>query len=139
LALMREEAEADGGEDLLRKIVAALILVPLAIIIIAFAVANRQIVTVSFDPFNATEPAAALTLPLFALIILVLIVGVLIGGCASWLRQGRWRGTARSLERRVQALRKKVEALEGTASGPTIVPDPAEPPPRLKLKPPVRQ
>ena len=38
---------------MLRKIVAAVILVPLAIIIIAFAVANRQIVTVSFDPFNS--------------------------------------------------------------------------------------
>jgi uncharacterized integral membrane protein len=124
---------------LLRKIVAALILVPLAIIIIAFAVANRQIVTVSFDPFNASEPAASLTLPLFALIILVLIVGVLIGGFAAWLRQGRWRGTARSLERHVQALRKKVEALEGTEGGPTIVPESAEPPPRLKLRPPVRQ
>ena len=41
-----------------RKIVTAIILVPLAVVIIAFAVANRQIVTVSFDPFSVTEPAA---------------------------------------------------------------------------------
>ena len=39
-----------------RKIVAALILVPLAILIVAFAVANRQAVTVSLDPF-ASEPS----------------------------------------------------------------------------------
>ncbi|MFY9761949.1 MAG: DUF1049 domain-containing protein, partial [Xanthobacteraceae bacterium] len=37
---------------MLRKIVAALILVTLGVILIAFAVANRQAVTVSFDPFN---------------------------------------------------------------------------------------
>jgi uncharacterized integral membrane protein len=124
---------------LLRKIVAALILVPLAVVIIAFAVANRQLVTVSFDPFSANEPAASLTLPLFALLIVTLIAGVIVGGVAAWLRQGKWRGTARSLERHAQALRKKIEALEGTASGPTIVPDSGEPPPRLKLKPPVRR
>jgi uncharacterized integral membrane protein len=34
-----------------------LIVVPLAVVIIAFAVANRQSVTVSFDPFSATSPA----------------------------------------------------------------------------------
>ena len=42
-----------------RKIVTALILVPLAIVLIMFAVANREIVTVSLDPFNSAEPALA--------------------------------------------------------------------------------
>ena len=124
---------------MLRKIVAAIILVPLAVIIIAFAVANRQAVTVSFDPFSAGEPAAAVTLPLFAVIILVLIVGVLIGGLASWLRQGRWRSAARRFERELTQLRGKVAALEGRAAGPaTGSPGAVEPPPRLKLRPPVR-
>jgi len=122
---------------LLRKIVAALILVPLAVVIIAFAVANRQIVTVSLDPFSASDPAAAMALPLFALIMLLLIVGVLIGGMAAWLRQGRWRTAARRLERQVEGLRKKVDALEGMERGPTIVPDARPPPPRLSLKPPI--
>ena len=86
---------------MLRKIVAALILVPLAVVIVAFAVANRQIVTVSFDPFSPERPAASVTLPLFALVIVLLILGVLIGGIAAWLRQGKWRRTARRLEREV--------------------------------------
>jgi uncharacterized integral membrane protein len=122
---------------LLRKIVAALILVPLAVVIIAFAVANRQIVTVSLDPFSASDPAAAMALPLFALIMLLLIIGVLIGGMAAWLRQGKWRTAARRLERQVEGLRKKVDALEGMERGPTIVPDARPPPPRLSLKPPI--
>ena len=121
---------------MLRKIVTAIILIPLAIVIIAFAVANRQIATVSFDPFSAAEPAATVSLPLFALIIVLLIVGVVIGGAAAWLRQGEWRRRARRLERDVVALRRKLDALEAAPGEPTIVPREATPPPRLKLKPP---
>ena len=51
---------------MLRKILSAVILVPLLVIFVAFAVANRQTVTVSFDPFSSTaQPAYAVTLPLF--------------------------------------------------------------------------
>ncbi|HMK70879.1 MAG TPA: LapA family protein [Xanthobacteraceae bacterium] len=121
---------------MLRRIVTIVVLAPLAVIVIAFAVANRQVVMVSFDPFSAHEPAAAITLPLFALLILTLITGVLIGGLAVWLRQGRWRGAARRLERELQHLRGKLAALEGAATEPTIVPDQGNPPPRLR--PPVR-
>jgi uncharacterized integral membrane protein len=123
---------------LLRKIVAAVILVPLAVIIIAFAVANRQMATVSFDPFSAGEPAASVTLPLFALIILLLIIGVLIGGVAAWLRQGKWRGAARRFERELHHLRGKVAALEGMAERPAAVPEDRGPLARLQLKPPAR-
>jgi len=122
---------------LLRKIVAALILVPLAVIIIAFAVANREIVTVSLDPFSGSEPAASVTLPLFALVIGVLIGGVLIGGVASWLRQGERRRSARRLEREVHDLRRKVDALGAAAGDPDIIPREGTPPQRLRLRPPV--
>jgi uncharacterized integral membrane protein len=121
-----------------RRIVTTIIVVPLAVVLIAFAVANRQMVTVSFDPFSVTEPAAVLSLPLFALIILLLIVGVLIGGAAAWLRQSRWRSAARRLEREVADLRAKVDALGGSAGEATIVPDGGSPPQRLKLRPPVQ-
>ena len=123
---------------MLRRIVAAIVLVPLTVVIIAFAVANRQIVTVSFDPFSAGEPAASVTLPLFVLVILLLIVGVLIGGLASWLRQGKWRQTARRFERELHHLRGKVATLEGTAEKPAVIPQEDNPPQRLRLKPPAR-
>ena len=95
-----------GVAKLARKIVTAIIVIPLAVVIIAFAIANRQIVTVSFDPFSVTEPAAVVALPLFALIILLLIIGVLLGGAAAWLRQSRWRSTARRLGARWPIARK---------------------------------
>jgi uncharacterized membrane protein YciS (DUF1049 family) len=124
--------------DLLRKTVAVLILVPLAIVLIAFAVANRQTVIVSFDPFNAAAPAASLALPLFALVIVALIVGVIVGGLAVRLGHGRWRRLARRLEREASELRTKLDALQAAAAEPSIVPREQNPPPRLKLRPPVQ-
>jgi uncharacterized integral membrane protein len=123
-----------------RNLVAALILVPLAVVIIALAVANRQNVTVSLDPFSADHPAASVTLPLFGLIIVLLIVGVLIGGIAAWLGQGRWRRTARRLEREASALRTEVEGFKrgvgmAVGAGP---PQRAQPPERLQLQAPRR-
>jgi uncharacterized integral membrane protein len=123
-----------------RNLIAALILVPLAIVIIAFAVANRQIVTVSLDPFSAEHPAASVALPLFGLIIVLLIVGVLIGGIAAWLRQARWRRMARRLEREAGALRGEIEEFKRTAGmvGGGGLPQRAEPPERLQLQAPRR-
>jgi uncharacterized integral membrane protein len=123
---------------LLRKTVAAIVLVPLAIVIIAFAVANRETVTVSFDPFSGSDPAATVSLPLFVLVFLLLIIGVLIGGLASWLRQGKWRGAARRFERDLHVLRGKLAALEGMAGGASDIPQARNSPERLRLKPPVR-
>ncbi len=94
-----------------RKIVTAIIVVPLAVVIVAFAVANRQTVTVSFDPFSAASPAYAATLPLFVIIFAVLILGVLIGGIAAWIRQGKWRRAARRLDGEVRALHDEMETI----------------------------
>jgi uncharacterized integral membrane protein len=122
---------------LIRKIVAAIVLVPLAIIIIAFAVANRQDVTVSLDPFSAERPAASLTVPLFMLVIGLLIVGVVIGGVAAWLNHGRWRRAARHFERELQELRGEFTSLQRSSGGATT-PDATKPPERLQLRPPVQ-
>jgi uncharacterized integral membrane protein len=94
-----------------RKIVTIVIVVPLAAIIVAFAVANRQMVTVSFDPFNAVSPAYAATLPLFILIFALVILGVIVGGVASWLRQGSWRRAARKLDADNRVLHQELAAI----------------------------
>jgi uncharacterized integral membrane protein len=101
---------------MVRKIVTAVIVVPLAIVIVAFALANRQAVTVSFDPFSAASPAYAASLPLFVLIFILVIVGVLIGGIAAWLRQASWRRTARRLDADVRALHQELEAMRRRAA-----------------------
>ena len=82
----------------MKKVVNALIVIPLALIFIVFAVANRRLVTVSFDPFDTTDLADGIRLPLFAIIILAVVVGIIAGGVATWLRQGHWRRAARRHE-----------------------------------------
>ncbi len=100
----------------MRKVLTAIIVVPLAILIVAFAVANRQVVTVSFDPFSVSDPAYAAKLPLFVLIFALVILGVIVGGVATWLRQGSWRRTARSLDADVRTLHQELEAMRRRAA-----------------------
>lgn len=94
-----------------RKLLIWLVLVPLAVIILAFAMANRQMITISFDPFNAAQPAASITLPLFVLIFILVVLGVVIGGIAAWMRQSHYRRAARVLEGDVAGLRREVALL----------------------------
>ena len=120
-----------------RKIIAVIILVPLAMLIIALAVANRQLVTVSLDPFNPSQPAYT-TQPiwLFVPIFAALIVGVAVGGFVAWLRHSKWRRIARRYEREAIALRGEIALLQHRE--PPLVPSQRPPAERLQLKPPVR-
>lgn len=82
----------------MRKFFTALIVIPLGLLFVVFAVANRHFVTVSFDPFNSRDPSVGVTMPLFAVIIGVAILGVAAGGTATWFRQRHWRRAARQSE-----------------------------------------
>jgi uncharacterized integral membrane protein len=123
---------------MLRKIISAVILIPLAIVIIGFAVANRQVVTVSFDPFDSTQPALSLTLPLFAMVFVLVILGVIIGGIAAWLRQGHWRRSARRLDHEVRGLRAETAAMREKLAAQNAAQDtaPLQPTPPLITPPP---
>jgi uncharacterized integral membrane protein len=120
-----------------RKIVTAIIVVPLVTVIVAFAVANRQAVTVSFDPFSSVNPAYAATLPLFAIVFVVLILGVLVGGIAAWLRQGKWRRSARRLDGEVRALHDEMDTIRRRFGTPEQTAGPPEPSPLPVLPGPI--
>ena len=119
------------------KIVKALILIPLALILISFAVANRQVVTVSFDPFDRADPAFSLALPLYVLILVLVIAGVIVGGTAAWMRQGKWRGRARLAEGQARELRAentRLKRRDGVV--PPGAPPALDPGSRLRIPPP---
>ena len=100
----------------MRKFFTALVLIPLGLIFVVFAVANRHLVTVSFDPFNSSDPSAGVTLPLFVVIIAVAIVGVVAGGCATWFRQRHWRRAARQHEADARQARAHLADLRAAAA-----------------------
>ena len=79
----------------MRKIVTALILVPLAS---SSSPSRWRTGSRCWSPstrFDQVHPAMALTLPLYELMLALLIVGVVVGGIAAWIRQGKWRRAAR--------------------------------------------
>jgi len=96
---------------MIRRAAAVVILVPLALLIVLMAIGNRQAVTLSLDPLLAEPPAYALRLPLFLIILVALIAGVIIGGCSSWLRQRRWRRASRRSQAEIGALRAETHSL----------------------------
>ena len=115
--------ERAGGvvrRSMVRKILRALVLIPhWRSCLSRLAVANRQNVVVSLDPFDRTQPAFSIVLPLYVLILILIIVGVVIGGIAAWLRQskmavaGRDAAEARARElkgRERDGLRRRDEA-----------------------------
>ena len=102
---------------MVRKIINFAILLPLAVILVIFAVANRHWVTVSFDPFNSTDPSLGIDLPLFVVILLSAMLGVLAGGVTTWIRQGRWRKAARRHEADAAAARAELATRPGAPLG----------------------
>ena len=106
----------------MRKFFTAVVLIPLGLIFVVFAVANRHWVTVSFDPFNSTDPSIAITLPLFVVIIAVAILGVVTGGAATWFGQRRWRRAARRHEADARAVRAQLADLRAGTMPPRYDP-----------------
>jgi len=78
------------------KILKWLLIAPFLIVGLLFAIANRQLVTVSFDPFAGNDIASPqATMPLFFLIFMAVVFGVCLGGLVTWLAQGKNRRAAR--------------------------------------------
>jgi uncharacterized integral membrane protein len=95
----------------MRKFLTAVIVIPLGVIFVVFAVANRHLVTVSFDPFNSTDPSISVRLPLFIVIIAMAMVGVVAGSSMTWFRQRRWRRAARQHEADARQARAQLADL----------------------------
>lgn len=96
---------------MLRRIVNWLFLAPVALIAVVLAVANRTPVTLSVDPFAREASALSVSVPLFAVVFLAMIIGVVIGGTAVWWKQGRYRKRCRLAESELTAARSDVERL----------------------------
>jgi uncharacterized integral membrane protein len=104
------------------------VFVPLAIILIALAVANRELVAFTIDPFNPGNPALTLTLPLFIYLFLALVAGMVIGSVVTWFRQGRYRKLARQRSMEAESLRQAVKREPAPPQGAVTTPCPSRQP-----------
>jgi uncharacterized integral membrane protein len=90
-----------------------LILLPLAVIGVAFAVANRHSVDISFDPF-ARSPAGQIPngVPLYLVIILAFAAGALLGSLFTWCGQGKHRRALREARDEMARVRNDVARMK---------------------------
>ena len=113
----------------MKNFLKALIVLPIALAIVLFAIANRQIVTVHPDPFETgLLPFETVTLPLFIVLFITGILGVLAGGFASWLAQGKHRRAAKQHKKEAQSHRAELDrmkAREDAQQKLTALPPPA--------------
>jgi len=84
---------------------------PIAVIVIAFCVANRQWIEISFDPFSRTSPFATMFMPLWALFFLGLFFGMIAGWIACWFAQGKWRKATKEARGDLQRAQSEAERL----------------------------
>ena len=68
----------------------------------------------------------------------LLIGGVVVGGIAAWVRQGKWRRAARHADAQARELRAEVDRLKRRLGASVLAADPTPPEatPRLMIPPP---
>jgi uncharacterized integral membrane protein len=79
----------------LKRILSLVVFVPLGIVLIVLAVANRQSVTLALNPFRPQDTVLSVTAPFFIFLLLALLVGMALGATVTWWKQGRYRKQAR--------------------------------------------
>lgn len=94
------------------RVIGWIVGLPVAVLVLMFAVANRGPVTVSLDPFDTAAPTAFVELPLFLILFATLFLGVLVGGAAVWFGQGRHRRAARQARTEARLYRQEAETLK---------------------------
>ena len=85
-----------------------------AILLILFAVSNRETVSVELWPL----PFLA-EVPLYLLCFLSLLIGTLIGAAIAWIAGRRNRRELRSRRRRIEALERELTATQSRIENPS--------------------
>ena len=107
---------------MLRRIVGWVVLVPLCLVLIVFALANRQLVVVNFNPLVPSEALSTpgVGVPLFLVLFTVLLFGVVLGGIATWFAQAPHRRDERSFKRETERLSREVDAMRRSPTLPLV-------------------
>lgn len=96
---------------MIKKLFTLLIALPVAVAMIALAIANKHKVLLSFDPVNPDHPGWGVDFPLYYYLFAALLLGILMGGISTWFSQRRWRKMARQRTREASQWRKEADRL----------------------------
>jgi uncharacterized integral membrane protein len=99
------------------KIISWLLSLFFILLTVAFALHNRQGVTISFWPFAEEQVA-----PLYLLVLGALFIGLIVGGVIGWISHVPHRLAARRLRKDVAGLHRRIEDLRVTPPSSAVVP-----------------
>jgi len=119
---------------MLKRLTTLFILVPIAIVLLMLAVSNRSFVSLNVPPYFDDQPLYIFSVPVYGLVFASLILGMLVGGFATWLKQGKHRKAARDRKaeatkwhfeadkekERAEELAEKIATNEKTDAGPAL-------------------
>ena len=111
---------------MIKRLTALFIIIPIGIIILTLAVANRQMVELAVPQFG-DKPLFLFNLPLFAVIFASVFMGMIVGSFSTWLKQGKHRKEARTQKVEATKLgfeaekqKARADALENTSADDTL-------------------
>ena len=101
------------------RLLGRIVLWPIIVLAVVFAVVNRAPVALNLWPLPFT-----ITLPVFIALLVTLALGIVIGGVTVWTRGARWRRQARAQTRRIAELEAALERAAPTmpATRPALEP-----------------
>lgn len=106
----------------MRKFLKFAISIPLVALLLVFALANRNVVTVTLDPFGLASDALSLSAPLFIVLFIALAIGIVLGGVSVWISEGRHRRAARIHLRDIERQRREMDELRREQLLPPLPP-----------------
>lgn len=95
----------------MRKFLKLALTVALLALLLIFALANRERVTVTLDPLDLSGLPLNFSAPLFIPLFIFMMIGVVLGGIAMWFSEGRHRRAARIHMRDLEKQRREIEEL----------------------------
>lgn len=100
----------------MKSILRIIVFVPLALIILFFAMANRGSVRIGVDPFAPADGTApSFEAPIFLVVLVSMAIGVLAGGVSSWLGHLPVRRAAKVARAEAKKTRVEIEKLRQQA------------------------
>ncbi len=96
---------------MLQRILRWTIGLPIVIVVVSFAIANHQPITISFDPFSKDAPFASMEMPLWILFFCGVFFGLIAGWIACWFAQSKWRRSAKDARRELARAQEETSQL----------------------------
>ncbi|MFO1088821.1 MAG: lipopolysaccharide assembly protein LapA domain-containing protein [Hyphomicrobiales bacterium] len=98
----------------MKRLLSRFVVLVAMVALVAFALANRQVIRVNFDPLTPDTPWLALDVPLWLAMFAAILVGLLAGWIAAWINHGRYRRAAREA-------RAELKSAQSHTAGPPAV------------------